>query len=146
MSPEAIRHLRKSCQVMKRLIRQHGPCGLVPDGRRSPFESLVRAVAHQQLHGKAAESILRRFRLLFAPRRFPSPEQAAGLSDLAFRDCGFSRAKSAAIRDIADKTISGLIPSSRQIRTMSDEEIIERLTQVRGVGRWTAEMMLIFTL
>ncbi|MDB6173670.1 MAG: alkA [Chthoniobacteraceae bacterium] len=128
---------------MRRLILQHGPCTLIPDGRRSPFESLVRAVAHQQLHGAAAEKILGRFQAVFGPRRFPSARRLATVSDETLRGCGFSGAKTAALRDIAEKTISGVVPSARAIGKMGDEEIIERLTAVRGVGRWTAEMLLI---
>ncbi|MGI8601425.1 MAG: DNA-3-methyladenine glycosylase family protein [Verrucomicrobiales bacterium] len=147
MTPEAINHLKKRCKVMRRLIREHGPCELVPKGARSPFESLVRAVAHQQLNGTAAESILRRFRALFPKlRRFPKADELAAISDEAMRACGFSGAKIAALRDIAEKTLSGLVPASRSIQKMSDDEIVERLTQVRGVGRWTVEMMLIFKL
>ena len=131
---------------MRRLIRTHGPCTLVPEPGRSPFESLVRAVAHQQLNGTAAESILGRFRALFPRRRFPSAAQLADVTDESLRACGFSRAKSAALRDIAAKTLDGTIPTSRAIRAMSDGEIIARLVQVRGVGRWTVEMLLIFKL
>jgi DNA-3-methyladenine glycosylase II len=146
MTPEAHEHLRKRCKVMRRLIRVHGPCGLAPEMRRSPFEALVTAVAHQQLHGKAAETILGRFRALFAPARFPTAARLAEVSDEALRGCGFSRAKTAALRDIAEKTLSGVVPTSSAIKRMSDEEIIERLTAVRGVGRWTVEMLLIFKL
>ena len=146
MTPEALDHLRKRCKVMRRLIRVHGPCGLAPEMRRSPFEALVTAVAHQQLHGKAAETILGRFRALFAPARFPTPACLAEVSDEALRGCGFSRAKTAALRDIAEKTRSGVVPTSKAITRMSDGEIIERLTTVRGVGRWTVEMLLIFKL
>ena len=146
MTPQALRHLRKQCAVMRRLIKETGPCTLVPEARRSPFESLVRAVAHQQLNGTAAESILRRFRALFAKRRFPNAKELADVSDDALRGCGFSRAKIAALRDIAEKTLSGIIPTTRAIKKMSNEEIIARLITVRGVGRWTVEMMLIFQL
>ena len=146
MNPAALAHLRKNCPVMRRLIRMHEPCLIVPDTRRSPFEALVRAVAHQQLHGKAAETILGRFRALFAPARFPQPQQLATVTDDALRACGFSRAKTAAIRDIAEKTLAGVVPASRAIARMSDDEIIARLTTVRGVGRWTVEMLLIFKL
>jgi DNA-3-methyladenine glycosylase II len=131
---------------MRRLIRAHGPCSLVPEARRSPFESLVSAVAHQQLNGTAAETILRRFRALFPGRKFPSPAQIAAVSDDALRGAGFSRAKIAAIRDLAAKTLDGTVPTSRAIRSMPDAEIIERLIAVRGVGRWTVEMLLIFKL
>lgn len=146
MNPAAIAHLRKRCPVMRRLIRELEPCLIVPDTRRSPFEALVSAVAHQQLHGKAAETILGRFRALFAPARFPQAHHLATVTDDALRACGFSRAKTAAIRDIAEKTLSGVVPTSRAIARMSDDEIIARLTTVRGVGRWTVEMLLIFKL
>ncbi len=146
MTPEALDHLSRRCEVMAGVIRRIGPCTLVPDARRSPFESLVRAVAHQQLHGAAAESILRRFIALFGKGRFPAARRLAEVSDEALRGCGFSGAKTASIRDIAAKTLAGVVPGARAIERLSDEEIIERLTQVRGVGRWTVEMLLIFQL
>ena len=116
------------------------------DPRRSPFESLVRAVANQQLNGEAASTILGRFQALVAGKRFPAPADLRELTDEQLRACGFSRAKIAAIRDIAAKTESGLVPTSRRIARRSDEVIIERLTEVRGVGRWTVEMLLMFQL
>ena len=146
MTPAAHALLRKRCPVMRRLIRTHGPCTLVPEAKRSPFESLVTAVAHQQLNGTAANTILGRFRAIFPRKRFPSAAQLGGVSDDALRACGFSWAKIAAIRDIAAKTLDGTVPTSRAIRALPDEEIIERLTTVRGVGRWTVEMLLIFKL
>ena len=146
MTPEAYEHLRKNCKVMRRLIRVHGACGIVLENRHTPFEALVNAVAHQQLHGKAAQTILGRFRALFAPARFPTAARLAEVSDEALRGCGFSRAKTMALRDIAEKTLAGVVPTSRAIARMGDEEIIERLTAVRGVGRWTVEMLLIFKL
>lgn len=146
MTPEAHAHLSKRCKVMRALIRKHGPCALMPELKRTPFESLVRAVAHQQLNGTAAETILGRFCALFPGKRFPTPAALAAVDDDALRGCGFSRAKVAAIRDIAAKTLDGTVPTSRAIRSMSDEEIIARLVTVRGVGRWTVEMLLIFKL
>jgi DNA-3-methyladenine glycosylase II len=146
MTPEAHAYLTKRCKIMRRLIRVHGPCTLAPETDRSPFESLVRAVAHQQLHGAAAETILRRFRGLFPRQRFPSAAGLAGVSDDDLRACGFSRAKIASLRDIAARTLDGTVPASRAIRAMTDAAIIERLVQVRGVGRWTVEMLLIFKL
>jgi DNA-3-methyladenine glycosylase II len=146
MTPEAHEFLRKRCRVMRRLIRAHGPCTIAPEKAHTPFQALVRAVAHQQLNGTAAETILRRFRALFPGKKFPSAGDLASVSDEALRGAGFSWAKIKSLRDIAAKTLDGTIPSLRAIRTMSDEEIIERLTQVRGVGQWTVEMMLIFKL
>jgi DNA-3-methyladenine glycosylase II len=146
MTPAAHKHLSSKDPVMRLLIKQHGKCGLTPETRRSPFQSLVQAVAHQQLHGKAANTILGRFKKLFPAKKFPKAEDLAGITDQQLRACGFSFAKIKAIRDIAEKTLSGVIPNSRQIGKLPDEEIVERLTQVRGVGRWTVEMLLIFQL
>jgi DNA-3-methyladenine glycosylase II len=146
MTPAALKHLSTSDPVMRRLIRDFGPCGLVPETRRSPFQSLVLAVAHQQLNGTAADAILARFKKLFPRRRFPRPEDLASVSDDDLRGAGFSRAKILAIRDLAAKTLDGVVPASKQIVKLSDDEIIERLTEVRGVGRWTVEMLLIFQL
>ncbi len=131
---------------MRRLIREHGPCGLAPETRRPPFHSLVLAVAHQQLNATAANSILARFKKLFPGRKFPRAEDLAGVTDAQIRACGFSFAKIKAIRDIAEKTLSGVVPTARQIASLPDDEIIARLTEVRGVGRWTVEMLLIFQL
>ena len=131
---------------MARLIREIGPCQLEPETWRSPFQSLVQAVAHQQLNGTAAETILTRFKKLFPGRKFPRPEDLATVTDEQIRACGFSFAKIRALRDIAEKTLSGVVPTARQIVKLSDDEIIKRLTEVRGVGRWTVEMLLIFQL
>jgi len=146
MTPQAHRHLSKRDPVMRRLIAEHGQCGLLPEKWRSPFQSLVQAVAHQQLHGTAANTILTRFKKLFPRRRFPRPEDLAGVTDEQIRACGFSYAKIRAIRDIAEKTLSGVVPTAREIVALTDDEIILRLTEVRGVGRWTVEMLLIFQL
>ncbi len=143
---QAISHLRKSCPSMKALIARVGPCTMEIHATRSPFQSLVSAVAHQQLHAKAAATILGRFRQLFPGGRFPGPKALAGVTDEQLRAAGFSRAKTAALRDLAEKTLSGVVPGSKAISAMTDDEIIARLTQVRGVGRWTVEMLLIFTL
>lgn len=145
MHSEAEAHLSKNCPVMRRLIKAHGPCPLVPH-KRSPYEALVSAVAHQQLHANAAEAILRRFKALFPQSRFPQPAQVMEATDEALRGCGFSMGKILAIRDIAAKTLSGQIPGRAAALKLDDEELIERLVAVRGVGRWTVEMLLIFTL
>ena len=146
MTPAALEHLSRVDPVMRRLIRAHGPCALKPETRRSPFQSLVQAVAHQQLHGTAAGRILARFKRLFPGRRFPRPADLAAVTDEQLRACGFSFAKIRAIRDIAEKTRSGVVPTGREMGKLPDEAIIARLTEVRGVGRWTVEMLLIFQL
>jgi DNA-3-methyladenine glycosylase II len=146
MTPEALRNLSEADPVMGRLIRAIGPCTLEPEPRRTPFESLVRAVAHQQLHGRAAETILGRFLARFPGRRFPKPSDLEDITDAELRGFGFSASKTAALRDIAAKALDGTIPTSRGIRGLPDEEIIARLSACRGVGRWTVEMLLIFKL
>ena len=139
-------YLARRDRVMARLIRKAGPCTLKPEPRRTPYQSLVRAVAHQQLNGTAAATILRRFQALFPGRRFPRPEDVATTPDEALRAAGLSGAKVAAIRDITSRVLSGEIPGSRAMRGMADEEVVERLTAARGVGRWTVEMLLMFQL
>jgi DNA-3-methyladenine glycosylase II len=139
-------HLAKVDPVMRRLIRTVGPFALKPRVRRSPFESLARAIAYQQLHDKAAESILRRFVTLCPRRRFPTPSELLTIKPRAIRHAGFSRAKVAALRDLAAKALDGTVPGSHVIRKLDDEAIIERLVEVRGIGRWTVEMLLIFQL
>lgn len=142
----AARYLSKVDPVLRKLIRQIGPCTLTPQAGRSPFEALVRAIAYQQLHDKAAESILKRFVALFPGCRFPRPEDVRVKRTGAMRKAGFSRAKVAALRDLAAKTLDGTVPAGRLIKTLDDEEIIDRVVAVRGIGRWTVEMLLIFQL
>ncbi len=146
MNAAALKHLSAVDPVMRKLIREVGACQLEPETRRPPFQSLVQAVAHQQLNGTAANTILTRFIKLFPKRKFPRPEDLAKVTDEQIRACGFSFAKIRAIRDLAEKTLSGVVPDSREIVKLSDDEIITRLTEVRGVGRWTVEMLLIFQL
>ena len=131
---------------MRRLIRDVGPFALTPRGRRTPFESLARAIAFQQLHEKAAESILKRFIALFPGRRFPRPAELLTAHADAIRGAGFSGAKVLALRDLAAKTLDGTVPTGREIKTLDDDAIVERLVAVRGIGRWTVEMLLIFQL
>lgn len=142
----ATRHLTRVDPVMRRLIREVGPCTLRQKARRSPFETLARAIAFQQLHENAAESILRRFIALFPGRRFPTPDELLATSPRSIRAAGFSRSKILALRDLASKTIDGTVPPNRVIARLDDEAIVERLIEIRGIGRWTVEMLLIFQL
>jgi len=146
MHQTALRHLKKSSPEMRALIRRIGLCLLESTSTRTPFQALLHAIAHQQLHGKAAAKILERFHALFPAKRLPGPKSLATVTDVQLRACGFSGAKTAAIRDLAAKTISGIVPGKTAIHLLTDREIIDRLTQVRGVGKWTVEMLLIFTL
>ena len=119
---------------------------MIPRKRCSPFQTLVQSVAHQQLNGTAAKTILKRVRALYPKRTFPTPDDVLATPDEKLRGAGLSRAKVASIKDIAAKTLEGVVPPARTIAKMSDTEILERLTTIRGVGPWTVEMLLIFTL
>jgi len=142
----AEQHLWRVDPVMRRLIRKVGPFTLAPRAGRTPFEALARAIAYQQLHDKAAESILRRFIALFPGRRFPKPGDLLAMNRGAIRQAGFSRPKIAALRDLAAKSLDGTVPTTSVIRRLDDEAIVDRLIEVRGIGRWTVEMLLIFQL
>src|SRR5256886_274213 len=146
MTPAALAHLARSDKILARLIKRVGPCALKPRNRRSPFEALVQSVAYQQLNGSAAATILGRVKALYPGRRFPTPEDLLATPDEKLRGAGLSRAKTAAIKDIAAQTLAGVVPTSRAIAKMTDAEILERLTTVRGVGPWAVHMLLIFTL
>jgi DNA-3-methyladenine glycosylase II len=139
-----IAHLGNVDPVMKRLISAAGPFAIETREEHSPFESLARSIAHQQLNGKAAQSILNRFISTCGQGVFPNPGALLALEEQALRAAGFSYSKIAALRDLATKTLSGVVPMREQLHTLSDPEIIERLTAVRGIGRWTVEMLLMF--
>ncbi len=141
----AEKHLARRDRTLAQLIRNVGPCMLRPS-RWSPYESLTRAVAHQQLHGRAARTILERFVALYPGKRFPDPPDVLTTSIKQLRSVGFSRNKVLAIRDIAAKADAGLVPTRAQARYLDDEALIVRLDAIYGVGRWTVEMLLIFTL
>lgn len=140
-SRAACRHLGRD-PILKRVITRIGPCTLAP-ARRSPYESLVRSVAYQQLHGRAAATILARVIALFDGDRLPAPDVLLAVRPQALRRAGLSRAKVLAIRDIAAHAVRGVVPTRRAIGRLGDEELVERLTAIRGVGRWTVEMLLI---
>ena len=140
------RHLSRTDPMMRRLIRRHGTCELKPRWRRTPYQALVQAIIHQQLAGAAARTIHDRFVAAFRCRGFPAPEAVLGASDETLRAVGLSRQKASYIRDIAARTVDGSLPRTRgPLARLADEEIIATLTQARGVGRWTAEMLLMFT-
>jgi DNA-3-methyladenine glycosylase II len=147
MNPAASKHLSKVDKVLARVIRKVGPVTVTPPKGMSPFVSLVRAVVYQQLTGKAAATILGRVLALYPGRKFPSPQELLGTPARALRGAGLSRAKAKALKDLAAKTLEGVVPPrARALLKLSDQEIIDRLTSVYGVGPWTVEMMLISTL
>lgn len=139
----AERHLGRTDPVMRRLIKELGPFALRRMRGSTPYHSLVRAVAHQQLHGTAAERILARLTALTPGPGYPTPAELLALPQEALRGVGFSTAKALALRDIAARTLDGVVPSARALARLDDEAVITRLTAVRGVGRWTAEILLI---
>ncbi len=129
------------------LIARVGHCRLGTErARAEPYEALVRAIAYQQLHGRAAETILKRFLALYDGQAFPSPADVLATPAEAMRACGFSASKAAAIHDIAAKAAAGVVPTRRAALRLTDAALIERLVTIRGVGRWTVEMLLMFTL
>ena len=145
MTPQAVAALAACDARLAAAIRVVGPCTL-KRGRGSPYAALLSAIAHQQIHGSAAAAILGRFRERCGEGGYPDPAALVATPDATLRACGLSRAKLAAMKDVAARTLDGTVPDRRTIARLRDEVIIERLTEVRGVGRWTAEMLLMFTL
>ncbi len=141
----ACRQLAQADPRLGKLINAAGPFTLRLKSQHSPFEALLEAIIYQQLHGKAAAAILKRLLESFGEYH-PSPEHLLATPDDRFRAAGVSQSKILALRDLASKTIDGTVPTLARIRRMPDEEIITRLSAVRGVGRWTVEMLLIFRL
>jgi DNA-3-methyladenine glycosylase II len=141
---EAVAHLHKNDPKLAALIDRVGPFTLRIDQTVSPFESLLESILYQQLHGKAAATIHRRVREYFGGD--PSPQLLLDTPDEPLRAAGVSGNKIKAFRDLAARTLDGTVPSHSAIVKMSDADIVERLTEVRGIGSWTVEMLLIFRL
>ena len=142
----AVAHLRAADPRLAVLIDRVGDPGLRVDQLQSPFAALAESIVYQQLTGKAAATIHGRVVRLCRPRRKLRPEDIVRFSEEQLRGAGLSRAKTAALKDLATKTMDGVVPTLARLQRMSDEEIIERLTSIRGIGRWTVEMLLIFRL
>lgn len=123
-----------------------GPCLHQAKPTREPYEALVRAIAYQQLHARAGDAILGRFLGLYGSGAFPSPAQILASDIEQLRACGFSASKIVTLRGIAEATLSGVVPDYATALEMDDEALIERLTRLRGIGRWTVEMLLIYSL
>ena len=145
--PEAaLGHITRADRTLGRVIARVGAFGLSADPGQSPYASLARAIVYQQLAGRAAATIFGRVQGLFDGGELGSPAELLGLSEDALRAAGLSRAKTLALRDLAARTLDGTVPDLAGLRALDDEAIIGRLTSIRGVGRWTVEMMLIFRL
>ena len=143
---KAITHLAGSDPRFAALIERVRRFDVVARPLVRPFDALAESIAYQQLSGKAAATIFGRVRALYPKRKWLDPKLVLATSDETLRACGLSRSKTAALKDLAAKTLDGTVPSGRVLARMSDEEIIERLTAVRGIGRWTVEMLLLFEL
>src|SRR6058998_912635 len=142
----AHRHLSATDPRLAALIARSRRYDIAPSLSIRPFDALAESIAYQQLNGKAAATIWNRVRALYPKAKWLDPEKVLATSDERLRAAGLSRAKTAALKDLAAKTIDGAVPSGRALLRMSDDEIIARLTQVRGIGRWTVEMLLLFDL
>ncbi len=140
---KARRLLARRDPVLRDLIRAHGPCGLAARQHADPFKALIRAIVGQQLSTKAAATIFSRFEGLF--QAFPTPSQVLAMPDERLRAVGLSSQKLGYLRDLCRRIEEGQLPLDVFDR-MDDESVVETLTQVKGIGRWTAEMFLIFRL
>ncbi len=138
---KAVNHLEESDPVLRAIIARIGPCRM--QFRPPEFHNLAEAIVYQQLNGKAAETIFKRFASLAGEPL--TPEGILDLSNEQMRGAGLSKQKSAYLKDLAAKTAAGLVDFSR-LSKLSDEQVIEHLTQVKGIGVWTAQMFLMFTL
>ncbi|MEP7014881.1 MAG: DNA-3-methyladenine glycosylase [Verrucomicrobiota bacterium] len=142
----AHRHISASDRRMAKLIKSSTRYNVSPSRSLRPFDALAESIAYQQLSGKAAATIWKRVRALYPKKKNLDPKLVLATPDEKLRGAGLSRSKVAAIKDLAAKTIDGTVPSARALTKMSDEEIVARLIAVRGIGRWTAEMLLLFDL
>jgi DNA-3-methyladenine glycosylase II len=143
---DAEKHLSTICKRFARVVPKHEPYPTTFEKKKDPYRALVRSVVYQQLSGKAAGTIHGRVLALYPGKDHPEPEDILSTPVELLRGAGLSRQKIAAIQDVSQKRIDGIIPEARKLARLSDDEIIERLTQARGVGRWTVEMYLMFTL
>jgi 3-methyladenine DNA glycosylase/8-oxoguanine DNA glycosylase len=142
----AVRHLKKADPILGALIERIGPFRLELQPLRTPFAALARSIVYQQLSGKAAATIHGRLKALFPKTDELRAEDLSEAPEALIRGAGISGNKFKALKDLAAKCLDGTVPSLEALEELSDEEIVQRLTQVRGVGRWTAEMVLMFRL
>jgi DNA-3-methyladenine glycosylase II len=143
---DAHRHLSATDARMAELIARSRRYNIAPSPAIRPFDALAESIAYQQLSGKAAATIWGRVRALYPKKKYLDPKLVLATPDRKLRAAGLSRSKVAALKDLAVKTIDGTVPTARALAKMTDEEIIERLVSVRGIGRWTVEMLLLFDL
>ena len=142
----AVACLMKADKKLAKVVQRAGEFTMRPKRLQSVFQALFQAIVYQQLSGKAAGTILSRVLALYEEGARVPPEKILDTPEEALRGAGLSRNKMLAVKDLAQKTIDGVVPPLAKLRKLTDDEIIERLTQVRGIGPWTVEMLLIFRL
>ena len=143
---EATRYLSECDEVLKALIEETVPFKIDVDGEESPYEVLLESIVYQSISGKAATTIYGRIKSLGENGRPPAPEKMLKVPATKLRKAGLSGAKVLAMKDLAKKAIAGIVPTHEEALKLSDEELVERLISVRGIGAWTVEMFLIFRL
>ena len=143
---EAVRHLSERDEVLKELIAAAAPFEIDVTGEESPYEVLLESIAYQSISGKAAATIYGRIKAMGENGRPPAPEKMLKIPMAKLRKAGLSRAKVLAFKDLAKKALAGIVPTHDEALKLSDEELVERLVCVRGIGAWTVEMFLIFRL
>lgn len=141
---KAERQLEATDPALGAVIARVGPAALAPSPGFDPFNALVSSICHQQLHGKAAQTILGRVLARFGDGQAAEVARVRRARLDTLRACGLSNAKALAVKDLALKCLDGTVPSGDALHALPDDEVVERVTQVRGIGRWTVEMMLIF--
>ncbi len=143
---EAVRHLSERDDVLRALIADTVPFAIDVADAQSPYEVLLESIAYQSISGKAAATIFGRIKPLGADGRPPAPDQMLKIPAGKLRQAGLSGAKVRAMKDLAKRALSGIVPTHDEAVTLSDDELVERLVSVRGIGAWTVEMFLIFRL
>ena len=143
---DAVAHLSSKDEKLAALIAETAPFQVDMEAAQSPYETLMESIAYQSISGKAAATIFARVKALGSNGRAPTPEEMLKLRKSTLRKAGLSGAKILAMKDLARKTIEGIVPTLEAANKMSDDELVERLVSVRGIGAWTVEMFLIFNL
>lgn len=143
---ESVDFLRAVDDDWARLIDLVGQCLHDPKAAREPYEALVRAIGYQQLTAKAGDAIIARLKALFPQSPFPTPQEVIAAKFDALRSCGFSGTKIATIKAIAEGAQTGLVPDRERAIKMSNDALIDRIVAIKGIGRWTVEMLLMYSL
>jgi len=143
---EIVSHLSNSDKKLAALIERVGPLTLSADQMQSSYQALAESIIYQQITGKAAQSICKKVFTTFATEAFPEPHIMLASPMEQLRGCGLSSGKAMAIKDLAEKTLAGVVPSVEEMHLLEDEDLAQRLTSVRGIGPWTVHMLLIFRL